>query len=354
MNRYANTTNKNPFTPQTTTRHRFFLKPILRRSITPPAAIAATLICLTQLALGVDNQGTSSAHGLSVNTHLLDLNTLLGIGVDAVLAPTPTASGNAPAPFSVSNSVASASANASSALLGGGTISVSAGGGANLLTARASSTVDGLAGSRNAQGSAAVANFSSSLNLLGRISLLNSANVFNFGAQTLTSTASVSGDYGALSATGDSVIIDANGAGDGFATFSVLGLNFNLPVDAQGHAAPNTSLTINTASAVAFGDHLGTDLAGSIHIILNEQIVTGDGITSRGMEVNALHITFDHVGASFFNVLNVHLDDNNLVNGDIIVGHSQALLTAVPEPTSLCLLAAACGITILRRRSRLG
>ena len=313
-------------------------------------ALEAAIIGLPRTACGLDTQGTSSAYGLSVDSHLVDLSTLLGIGVDAALGPTPTVSGTAPAPYNLNNSLASAAVDASSALLGGGSIHVNAATSntVDVLSVAASSTVDGAAGSRNAQASSAVANFNSNVNSLGRVSLLNSAGLFNFSAMTLSSSASVSGDSGALAATGDSAIIDANGAGDGFATFTVLGLNFNVAVDAQGHVAPNTTLTINASSAAGLGDHLGTDLAGSIRLILNEQTLTGDGISSRGIAVNALHITFQNAGAQFFSALGVNVDNSNLGTGDIIIAHSQASMLAVPEPGAFRLLAASSVMLALR------
>ncbi|MEP6663775.1 MAG: hypothetical protein ABJC04_08935, partial [Verrucomicrobiota bacterium] len=229
--------------------------------------LAAVLIGVSQTALGLDTQGSSSAYGLSANTQINDLNTLLGIGVGVTLAPTPVVSGVAPAPYSVNNSLASVSASGSSALLGGGSIGLSSG----VLNVSASSTVDGGAGSRNAQASSSVANFISGVSLTGRTTLLNTANLFNFSGLSLSSSSSVSGDYSAFTTLGSSSIIDANGAGDGFATFSILGVNFNVGVNALGQVAPNTTLTINSASNASFSDGIGTDLTGSLSIILNEQ-----------------------------------------------------------------------------------
>ncbi|MEO5802469.1 MAG: PEP-CTERM sorting domain-containing protein [Verrucomicrobiota bacterium] len=309
--------------------------------------LTVALIGVSQTVLGLDTQGSSSAYGLSADTRLSDLNTLLGIGVGVTLAPTPTASGVAPPPYSFSNTLASVTANASSALLGRGSISNSSG----VLNVSASSTVNGGTGSRNAQASSSVANFNSSVGLTGRASLLNTVNFFTFNGLTLSSSASVSGDYNAFTTSGGSVIIDANGAGDGFTTFNILGVNFNVAVDSLGQVAPNTTLNINSASSALFSDSLGTDLTGSLSIILNEQILTGDGITSRGLEVNALHVNFNDAGASFFNLLGVKIDDANLVNGGFIVGHSQAALVAVPEPSTVGLLALGGCLAFLRIRS---
>ncbi|MEO7299864.1 MAG: PEP-CTERM sorting domain-containing protein [Verrucomicrobiota bacterium] len=313
--------------------------------------LAAVLAGASHTALGLVTQGASSAYGISANTQIIDLNTLLGIGVSLAVPPTPLVSGVAPAPYSLSNSLASFSATSgSSTVLGGGTLGLSSG----VLTVTASSTVDGGAGSRNAQGSSTVANFSSTTSLTGRTSLLNSANLFGFTGSTVSSFASVTGDYGAFTTSGGSRIVDASGAGDGFTTFTVFGVNFNVAVNALGEVAPNTTLTINSSSSASFSDSLGTDLTGSLSIILNEQILSGDGITSRGLEVNALHVTYNNAGASFFNALGIKVDDANRVNGGFIVGHSQAslqALQAVPEPSTCALFGIGGCLAFLRFRA---
>lgn len=320
-------------------------KNIIKQTI----VLATVLIGVSQPALGLVTQGSSSAYGISAGTTITDQNPLVGVTANLTLAPTPTASGIAPAPYNVNNSLLSLAATNTSGLgsLGGGSISLSSG----VLNVSASSNVDGLPGIRNAQASSSVANFNSSIGLIGTTSLLNTVNFFNVAGMTLTSSASVTGDFGSFTTAGSSTIIDANGAGDGFATFNVLGVNFNIAVDSFGNAAPNTTLTINSASSALFADAFGTDLTGSLTIILNEQIITGDGITSRGIEVNALHVIFNNAGAEFFNALGVNIDDSSLINGGYIVGHSQAALQAVPEPSTVCLLALGGCLAFLRIRS---
>lgn len=63
----------------------------------------------------------------------------------------------------------------------------------------------------------------------------------------------------------------------------------NLPLD----PAPNTGITL---------------LGGLGSLILNEQTFTGDGSTSRGMEVNALHLTLT----------------TTLLDAEVIIAHSEA------------------------------
>ncbi|MBA3482399.1 MAG: PEP-CTERM sorting domain-containing protein [Pirellulales bacterium] len=300
--------------------------------------------------------GEASAFGLFVNTDIVDQNNLLNVLVSADLGPTPSVSDIAPAPFNLSASLASASVSAGSlTTLGGGTIVVNAAtvDTSDTLDVTASSNVDGLPGSRNADATASVENLSIDVNPVSVFSLLNTANVFSFDASLITSEAHASGDFGALVATGNSVIIDANGVGDGFLTFSVLGVNLDVAVDAMGQVAPNTTLNITSALNALLGDSLGTDLNGQITVILNEQIPTGDGITSAGITVNAIHVLFVNTGAEFFNALGISIGDTNFVTGEIIVAQSHALLNAVvPEPSSLALLGLACTAVFARRRCR--
>ena len=73
---------------------------------------------------------------------------------------------------------------------------------------------------------------------------------------------------------------------------------------------------------------------GGLSIILNEQNQIGDGVTGLGIETNAIHIDFNNF-----------LLGTGLVNGDIIVGQSQAWASvgertagAVPEPATWAMM----------------
>ncbi|RJG25864.1 PEP-CTERM sorting domain-containing protein [Massilia cavernae] len=160
-----------------------------------------------------------------------------------------------------------------------------------LQTVNASSNVDGAPGSRFADADATVLNLSALLGLLT--------------AQVVQSTAAVSGDFGALSSVG---------------TSNLEGLMVNGMPFIVASPAPNTPLFS----------------APGLTVTLNEQIHTGDGINSLGLAVNAIHIAFNNFAHGL-----------GLINGDIIISHSEALLTAipnndngqVPEPGTLLLLA---------------
>lgn len=230
--------------------------------------------------------GNSLGYGAFVHLDLIGLATLT--------APSqPIASGTAPGPYTDNDLLASLSV--SQALLG---IL-----GTGVLNTTASSNVDGLAGSRFADASAETDN----LNAL----LLGALTGISVTSDAVVSSALVTGDFGALSASGTTMLVNTSISVNGVA----------LVVTAE--PSPNT---------VIFN-------LGGLSIILNEQVLSGDGISTRGIEVNAIHISFDNF-----------LFGGGLVNGDVIISHADADLVAiVPSPASCSLLGLA-GIVCARRR----
>ena len=170
-----------------------------------------------------------------------------------------------------------------------------------ILTVNASSNVDGNPGARNAHGDATVNNLA--IGSLGGL--------LSLSATTISSTADVNGDFGALTATG---------------TTTIVGLVINgVPL-----------LVTNPVANDVLLNALG------IEIIANRQIITGDGATNEAITDDALFI-------SFTNVLGTLGGTTGLINGEIIIGQSQAAMAAaaggggggsVPEPSSLMVLAA--------------
>ena len=95
--------------------------------------------------------------------------------------------------------------------------------------------------------------------------------LLHLGAIVVQSAATISGSCGTMTATGTTTLVGSS--------VSVLGLP---PLMVPVNPVPNTVLV----------NALG------IKIVLNEQIVSGDGVTSRGLTVNAIHIYLNnaHVG----------------------------------------------------------
>ncbi len=170
-------------------------------------------------------------------------------------------------------------------------------------TANASTNVDGLPGSRTASADTTIGNLTLDLApILAQVIGISSGQIF--------STASVSGEFGALSPSGTSQF--------GGTTVFVNGAAFILDPE----PAPNT---------VVYDD-------GLITVIANEQILFGDGGTLQGLTVTALRITLvDAVGG--------------LLSGSIVLGHSEVALSAIPEPgTALLLGLGLAAIARARRR----
>ncbi len=170
-----------------------------------------------------------------------------------------------------------------------------------------------------------------------------------------------------LSATGTSLIADA---GTTFFT-SVLGidtLSFGLAADAIGST---TTVGVNDGGLFAIGSSTITNftLGGSLlnglnlnvglfinpdpntvvlnlaglSLVLNEQIQSGNGIDALSMETNALHLS-----------LKDFLYDGKLLNGNIVLGHSQAAISgyapSVPEPATWAMLISGFAIVGLSMR----
>lgn len=245
--------------------------------------VGAVLACAGSAQADITG-ATSNGHGLSADITLLVAN--------LQVLPQGYADGTAPGPYAQSDSVL----NATFTTAGLANI------GAGVLSGEANSNVDGLTGTRTTSGTGMVTDLGSDL-VLGTI--------LNLTAGVVQSDSMVSGDYGSLSANGSSILTDVD--------LSVLGAD----VFVDANAAPNTVLF----------DALG------IQIVLNEQIMGGNGVDSRSLEVNAIRISFDDVAAGL-----------GLLNGDIKIAHSYAEMSAVvPAPASALVLMSS-GLLASRRR----
>lgn len=226
--------------------------------------IALSLVSIPTIATA-QTTGSSSSFGAFADLTLLPL---LGPGINIDLGPVSTASGSAPPDYNDSDTVLSAgvSTGLTGNILSTGVLATNASSVIANDNTSADATVDDLA-----------------LSIVGALQLLT------IGADTVVSTADVSGDCGAesLTATGSTTIEGASVGG-------TLGLGLSIAVNPP----PNFELI---------------NLLG-IRVVLNEQIVTGDGVTSRGITVNAIHVDLTNTILTLIGAL----------SGDIIISQSQA------------------------------
>lgn len=226
--------------------------------------IAISLVSIPTIARA-QTIGSSSSFGAFADLTLLPL---IGPGINIDLGPVSTASGSAPPDYSDADTVLSTGISTG---LTGNILST------GVLATNASSII----ANDNTSADATVDDLS--LSVVGALPLLT------IGADTVVSTADVSGDCGAgsLTATGTTTIEGASVGG-------TLGLGLSIDVNPP----PNFELI---------------NLLG-IRVVLNEQIVTGDGVTSRGITVNAIHVDLTNTILSLIGAL----------SGDIIISQSQA------------------------------
>lgn len=230
------------------------------------------------------SSATSRAFGESITLNVVPL---LGSGVQIGSGPTPLVQGSAPPAFDVTDSVASAGL---STLLTGPVL------GTGLIVANASS--DLLLGN-NVSADATVNGLALNVGVVG-------LNVLQAQATVIQSTARIGGRCGALTALGTSTLAGL--------AISVAGIG---PLVIPANPPANFVLL---------------DLLG-IKIVLNEQIVTGDGATKRGLTVNAVHITINN-GRFGGGILGA------VINGDIVIASSFAEHDCLSGGSCACDLAA--------------
>lgn len=261
------------------------------------ALLAATVAAPVQ---AINVSASSSGYGLFV-----DINALNTFNLDAGPLPI-NVSGVAPAPYADAATVLNVSIGSDIPLVVEGDVTAGA------VSATASSNVDGGPGSRITSASGGIVD--------GGIDVVTlpiaGPGVTLLGLDaTLSSTAQISGDFGSLAAVGTTTIQDLD-----------LVLNA-IPVDLSAYVnvavAPNTSVNL-AALGIA-----------NASLILNEQIIAGD---QSSIVVNAFH-------------LNVNIA--NSIVAEVILGHSQAQMTArpIPEPSAVALAAIGfVGVCRARRR----
>lgn len=220
----------------------------------------------------------SEGYAAYVDLNLLDL-------ADIVLAPIPgDAHGQAPGPYNVTDETAK--------LVIPDILTL------DVLWGEASSDVDGVTdGDRHTRGFGEVAGLS--LNLLGLVTL-------DLGA--INATASVNGDFGSMTASADTTVLEATG--------TILG----IPVDVD--VSPSAEINL-----------LG------ISIIFDERVENCSTDDFCSIEANAIHINFDNL---VLNGVTAGLLGVETLTGDVIVAHAYAemkggALAPIPVPAAVWL-----------------
>ena len=264
----------------------------------------ATLALATVASLSLSNSTQADVIDVTTFGYGVDINLdALIVGVN--VGPLPFGvGGSGSTPHSLAGSVVDLDVDSGNALATG-TVT------ADLVSGTASSDVDGLPGPRTAAASGGVAGLNVDITTLPVVG--SGIPIFAFDG-TLSSEASVVGDFGSFAASGSS-------------TFESLALTINnVVIDLSAYVgvsvAPNTIIDL---------DVLGL---ADVTLTLNQQIIAAD---QSSIEVNALHLQLGLIGA---------------VEGDVRLGHSSVAMvaTAVPEPTTLLAAPGLVALTLLRRR----
>lgn len=263
-------------------------------------------VCLPATADIVE--GTSEAYGAFVDL------AAIGGTINADIGPLAPSAGSAPVPYLDTGSALNVDVTAGGVPLVGSLIDLQAG----AFDTEASSNVDGLAGNRATTATATINGLNATVGEF--LPLLGSAPLVAITADTIEVISSLSGDFGAMATLGSMFVEDLQ--------INVLGsvVDLSAVID-DGFVAANTQIALD-----AFG------LAGA-SLTLNQQIASGDGINTFGIETNAIALNLNAVNVGGFTGL----------NGDVVIGHTAASVAAVPEPSSLLLTTGLVGVVLAGR-----
>lgn len=268
----------------------------------------ALLVALTGIqgaAAAVVGAGSASAHALEVGLSAFSGNLSLSVGPlpAGVTVTAPPAGSKTDSVVSVSEQVSFKPGLLSSTFA----IDLATG----VLSAEAESTVDGSPGPHNSSASASVNDLDFAIGTLNLLGLISSAMV-DLSAGTITSNASVTGTPGSFVASGGAVLEDASLS---VADTSILGIGLGLGGNLV--ASPDPNLVIL--------DALG------ITVTLNRQRI--NGVAGGSCAASDCHISVDAIALEFSD----YLLGGSLLNGELVVGHSEASLSAVPLPAAVWL-----------------
>ena len=267
---------------------------VLRGSLMAGLALAA-LLAVAGTATGTPLTGISTGEGESVS---LGFTPITGVAGTITSGPLPVASGSAPAAYSVTNTAASATV---AFILSTG-----------LLNVDASSNVDGTVNVARTTQAAATVN-ALSIAILGALGI---------SANTVASTASISGNYNSLVAAGSTTITGLSVAG-----LSAFGATI--------------SPAVNDVILNALG----------LTVTLNKQTVTGNAVTGLSMITDGIDVQFLDVAATINGQL-------GYLSGSIDIAVSEADMTAgmngIPEPSSMSAMGMGlAALGVFRRKIRL-
>lgn len=263
------------------------------------SALAATLGGALVLAGAPAAQATVIAGASDAFDATVDVE-IPGLGVDIMEGPVTAVSGTAPAPYDLSDTEVTG-LNHDGVVFDAGVTAT--------FSSEASSDVDGFAGARTTDATGGIEDVTITLSI-GPIEL------FRLEISQILGSASVTGDFGSLAASGSTAPMDV-----------MVDTHDWNPWNFQLAPTPNEILLDN----------------GVIQIVGNEQIVSCDGpvggTDTCQIETNALHIFIDGTM------------NGSYTQGEIIVGHAFATMTAVPEPGTALLVGAGLVVLAVRRRS---
>jgi hypothetical protein len=271
-------------------------------NLTKGLAVAAALLAGTALP-GVAPAAVtlaSDAAAVRVRAGALDL-----VSADAQVG---RSAGTAPAAYNLSSG-AGATLNQQATLSG----TVAAGLGERV-TADAVTTHAAANGTTAASADTTLTNarLSAGATALGLFGTPLLSDLFGLAATTIGSTSSVALVGGQLVATGTSQLAGLQFTGALAGTLGGLASLAHLDLAALAAPAANTRYV------------LGTPLTGTLTLTFNEQLLTGDGVTGRGIETNAVDLAFDNFALG-----------GRTLTGQVVLGHSAASLAgAVPEPAT--------------------
>lgn len=272
------------------------------------------------LAFALPAAPAIAATTVSSSSYGLGANLTVGNLVVANVGPIGAASGTASPAYDQSATVLSVNQNLALASIAGIAFREQLSTGILVSTARSA-----FPASITGDASATINNLSTALT--AKAPIVPVLTLLGLSATTIRSTAAVDGSAG-LSAVGSTTIEGLNLTGLGLGGLLIDGSLFINP-------NPNTVLV---------------DLLG-LRIVLNEQILSGDGVTDLMLQTNALRASFTNFALG-----------TNLLNGDVVIGHSQAAINdfalptaPVPEPATWAMMIAGFGMAggaMRRRRPR--